>query len=310
MDECTPFFSRMADLRNRRLSDDEQGALFAHLAHCGSCRELLEFHEDLNAAAGEFADPSEDALAAVRRRVIDTIGRESVPNRGEIDVVRPPLWKRPQFLAAAASVLVLLTGFAVGRGIGRGTVPENDVLIAALENSAADNLRLQDVEDSPTMISNVAVKPLGGGRVALAFDVAQHVEIQRDVNDPLVNEVLVHAMLDQSSLGSRLKAVSMASTASNGKVKEALLFAMVNDPDLPVRLRALEALTGAPFGETIEEGLFRVLQHDESMQMRLLAVEVLALREDSRPRLLEGMGSDEVPFDPALTEAIHHTTNL
>ena len=310
MDECTPFFSRMLDLRNRRLGDEEQEALFAHLAHCGSCRELLEFHEDLTDAGDEFAEPTDDALAAVRRRVIDTISGEAIQHRREVVCFRQPFWRRQRFLAAAASVLVLLTGFAIGRGVGRGTVPGTDVFIAALESSAAHNIRLQDVEDSPTLISNVAVRPLGGGRVALAFDVAQHLEIQRDENDPLVNEVLVHAMLDQSSLGSRLKAVSMASMASNGKVKEALLFAMVNDPDLPVRLRALEALTGAPFGETIEEGLFRVLQHDDSMQMRLLAVELLAQREASRQRLLEGMGSDEVPFDPALTEAIHHTTNL
>jgi len=310
MDECTPFFGRMVDLRNRRLSDHEQEELFAHLAHCGSCRELLEFHEDLTAAGGEFVEPSEDALAAVRRRVIDTISGEASPQRREVVVLRRPLWRRPRFLAAAASVLILLTGIAIGRGIGRGPAAETDVLIAALESRAAHNLRLQDVEDSPTLISNVAVRPLGGGRVALAFDVAQHLEIQRDENDPLVNEVLVHAMLDQSSLGPRLKAVSMASTATNGKVKEALVFAMVNDPDLPVRLRALDALTGAPYGDTIEEGLFRVLQHDDAMQMRLLAVEFLAQREVTRQRLLDGMGSDEVPFDPALTEAIHHTTNL
>jgi hypothetical protein len=307
MDECTPFFSRMVDLRNRRLSDHEQEELFAHLAHCGSCRELLEFHEDLTAAGDEFAEPSDDALAAVRRRVIDTISGEAIPHRREVVGFRRPFWRRSRFLAAAASVLILFTGIAIGRGIGRATVPETEVLIAALESRAANNLRLQDVEDSPTLISNVAVRPLGGGRVALAFDVAQHLEIQRNLDDPLVNEVLVHAMLDQSSLGSRLKAVSMASTASNGKVQEALIFAMVNDPDLPVRLRALEALTETSFDETIEEGLFHVLQHDDSMQMRLLAVEVLAQSDVSRQRLFEGMGRDDVPFDPALTEAILHT---
>jgi len=307
MDECTPFFGRMVDLRNRRLSDHEQEELFAHLAHCGSCRELLEFHEDLTAAGGEFVEPSEDALTAVRRRVMDTISGEASPQRREVVAFRRPLWRRPRFLAAAASVLILITGIAIGRGIGRGPAPEADVLIAALESRAAHNLRLQDVEDSPTLISNVAVRSLGGGQVALAFDVAQHLEIQRGEDDPLVNEVLVHAMLDQSSLGPRLKAVSMASTASNGKVKEALIFAMVNDPDLPVRLRALEALTKAPFGDSIEEGLFHVIRQDDSMQMRLLAVEVLSQSEASRQRLFEGMSGDDIPIDPALTEAILHT---
>ena len=308
MDECTPFFSQLTDLRSRRLGDEDQEALFAHLAHCGSCRQLLEFHEDLAAAGGDFAEPSEDALADVRRRVIDTISREATPQRGE--VVRPQLWRRPQLLAAAAAVLLLITGIAIGRGLGGGTIPENDLLVAALEERAAHNLRLQDVEDSPTMISNVAVRPLGGGRVALAFDVARHLEIQRHEDDPLVNEVLVHAMLDQTSLGPRLKAVSMASTTSDGKVKEALVFTMVNDPDLPVRLRALEVLTDAPFGNTVEEGLFHVLQNDDSVQMRLLAVERLALNGSSRQRLLEGMNVDDRPFNPALSEALLQTDNL
>jgi len=79
---------------------------------------------------------------------------------------------------------------------------------------------------------------------------------------------------------------------------------MINDPDLPVRLRALEILTKAPFGDTTEEGLFQVLQHDDSMQMRLLAVELLAQRETSRQRLLEGMSGDDTVFDAALTEAM------
>ena len=205
MDECTPFFSRMVDLRNRRLSDHEQEELFAHLAHCDSCRELLEFHEDMTAAAGDFVETSEDALEAVRRRVIDTIGGDPIRHREEVVVPMRPFWRRPQLLAAAASMLVLLTGFVAGRVIDRGTKYETDLFIAALENRAARNTRFQDVEDSPTLISNVAVRPLGGGRVALAFDVAQHLEVQRNNDDPLVNEVLVHAMLDQSSLGSRLK---------------------------------------------------------------------------------------------------------
>jgi hypothetical protein len=308
MDECTPFFNQMADLRDRRLGDEEQQALFAHLAHCGSCRELLDFHDDLTAAGG-FAGPSEEALAAVRRRVIDEISGGTISHRAEVVALRLPLWRRPQILAAAASVLVLLAGFTLGRGIDRGSVSESDLLIAALESSATQNLRLQDVEDSQTLISNVVVRPLGGGQVALAFDVAQHLEVQRDEDDPLVNEVLVYAMLDQSSLGSRLKAVSLASRASNGKVQEALIFAMVSDPDLPVRLRALEILTKAPFGDAAEEGLFQVLQHDDSMQMRLLAVELLAQRETSRQRLLEGMSGDDSTLDAALTEAMRQIYN-
>jgi len=302
MDECTPFFNLMADLRERRLGDEEQQALFAHLAHCATCRDLLDFHDDLSAVGLEFSEPSDEALAAVRRSVIDEIGSGSSSRQPR--VIPHALWRRSSVLAAAASVLVLLAGFTLGRMIDVGSPSESDLLIAALENDAVRNLRLRDVENSATLISNVAVRPLDGGQVALAFDVARHLEVQRDENDPLVNEVLVHAMLDQSSLGSRLKAVSLASATSNSKVQEALVFAMVNDPDLPVRLRALEILTSSPFSSAVEEGLFHVLQHDPSMQMRLLVVERLAQRETSHQRLLERLREGDSTFGPALTEAM------
>ncbi len=303
MNECTSFFHDMEDLRERRLDDEKQQALFAHLTQCASCRDLLDFHEDLTAAGREFDGPHEQAFVAVRQRVMNEIRGGTNVHSAEVVVIRRPFFGRPQLLAAAASLLVLLAGFALGRIVDHDSVSESDLLIAALENSAVQNLRLQDVENSPTLISNVAFRPLDGGQIALAFDVAQHLEVQRDENDPLVNEVLVHAMLDQSSLGSRLKAVSFAGTASNAKVQEALIFAMVDDPDLPVRLRALEILSKGPFGGRVEEGLFHVLQHDDSMQMRLLAVELLAQSEPSHQRLLKGLGGESA-VNPALAEAL------
>jgi hypothetical protein len=305
MNECTMFFHDMEDLRERRLDDEKQKALFAHLTSCASCRDLLDFHEDLSAAGREFDGPSEQAFKGVRKSVMNEISSDTNVHRAEVVAIRRPFFRRPQLLAVAASVLVLLAGFVLGRMVDQNTVSESDLLIAALENSAAQNLRLQDVEDSPTLISNVAFRPLDGGRVALAFDVAQHLEVQRDEDDPLVNEVLVHAMLDQSSLGSRLKAISFAGTASNAKVQEALIFAMVNDPDLPVRLRSLEILCKGPMSERVEEGLFQVLQHDDSMQMRLLAVEFLAQRDPSHQRLLQGLRG-ETDIDPALSTALYN----
>jgi cytochrome c-type biogenesis protein CcmH/NrfF len=303
MDDCTPFFHQMADLRSHRLADQEQVELFTHLARCASCRELLDFHDDLSAAAVDSSGPSDEDLSAMRGRVLAEIGGQTTHRVGQVVALQRPFWWRPQLLAAAASVLILLAGFALGRNIDRRSISEAE-LLASLGSRALQNTRLQDVEDSPTLISNVAVRPLDNGRIALAFDVARHLEVQRDESDPLVNEILVHAMLDQSSLGSRLKAVSLASTASNGKVQEALIFAMVDDPDLPVRLRALEILTRGSFGAAIEEGLFQVLKNDDSVQMRLLAVERLAQSEAAQQRLLEELRNGDGSLPPALSTAL------
>ena len=304
MDDCNRFFNQIADLRLQNLDDEEQTELFAHLATCKDCRDLMQFHEDLTMAGDEFGEVDAEALAGVRGRVLDEIRS----TEGAVAAVAKPaaFWAvgRNQLLAAAAAVVMAIGGFAAGQMVAGASPTGGDLLLATLEDGAQDHRRLRDVEDSPNIISNVAVRSVGEGRLAMSFDVARHVEIERPVNDPLVNEVLVHAILDQSSMGSRLKAVSMAARAENGKVEEALVFSMLDDPDLPVRMRALEILAGRPINESVELGLMKVLRHDESMQMRLLAIEVLASGDASGQRVLEDFLETDEAVEPAIAERL------
>lgn len=308
MEDCSRFFNQIADLRLRQLEDEDQTELFAHLATCRECRELMHFHEDLAMAGDEFGEVDGEALARVRGRVLDDI--RSID--GPLVTVANPFARlavgRSRLLAAAAALVIAIGGFAAGR-IASGLGPASgDLLLATLEDGAQEHRRLRDVEDSPNIISNVAVRSVGEGRVAMSFDVARHLEIERPVDDPLVNEVLVHAILDQSSMGSRLKAVSMAGRADNGKVEEALIFSMLDDPDLPVRMRALEILADGPMSEGVEQGLMKVLRHDDSMQMRLLAIEVLASGGAGGQRVLEDFSETDEAVEPAIAERLASLT--
>ncbi len=300
MDDCARLFNQISDLRLGTLDDEDRTELFAHLATCKDCRDLMRFHEDLTMAGDEFGEVNNEALAGVRVRVLDEIRS----TEGAVAAVVKPaaFWTvgRNQLLAAAAMVVLVIGGFTIGRMTVGVSPTGGDLLVATLEDGAQDHLRLRDVEDSQNIISNVAVRSVGDGRVAMSFDVARHLEVERPLNDPLVNEVLVHAILDQSSVGSRLKAVSMASNAENGKVEEALVFSMLNDPDLPVRMRALEILAERPTGEGVERGLMQVLRHDESMQMRLLAIEVLKTGGAGGQRVLEDFLETDEAVEPAI----------
>ena len=73
MDDCTRFFNQIADLRLQNLEDEDQTELFAHLATCRDCRDLMQFHEDLAIAGDEFGEVDSEALAGVRGRVLDEI---------------------------------------------------------------------------------------------------------------------------------------------------------------------------------------------------------------------------------------------
>jgi anti-sigma factor RsiW len=304
MGDCTRLFNQIADLRIGNLDDEDQTELFAHLATCRDCRDLMQFHEDLASAGDEFGEVDSEALAGVRGRVLDEVRSTEVAVAA---VAKPAaFWAvgRSRLLAAAAAVVLAIGGFAAGRMAAGVSPTGGDLLVATLEDGAQDHRRLRDVEDSPNIISNVAVRSVGDGRLAMSFDVARHIEIERPVNDPLVNEVLVHAILDQSSMGSRLKAVSMAAGADNGKVEEALVFSMLDDPELPVRMRALEILAGRPISDGVEQGLMKVLRHDESMQMRLLAIEVLASGDASGQRVLEDFLETDEAVEPAIAERL------
>jgi hypothetical protein len=304
MDDCNRFFNQIADLRLQNLSDEDQTELFAHLARCRDCRDLMQFHEDLTMAGEDFGEVDSDALAAVRGRVLEEIRSKE---GSVVALARPAaFWTvgRNRLLVAAAAVVMAIGGFAAGRMAGGVSPADGDLLVATLEDGAQDHRRLRDVEDSPNIISNVAVRPVGEGRLTMSFDVTRHVEIERSVGDPLVNEVLVHAILDQSSMGSRLKAVSMAARADNGKVEEALVFSMLDDPDLPVRMRALEILADRPINDSVEQGLMKVLRHDESMQMRLLAIEVLANSDAGGQRVLEDFLETDEAVEPAIAERL------
>jgi hypothetical protein len=304
MDDCTKYFDRMADLRLGSLDDDDQAGLFAHLAECSDCREMMRFHDDLAGAANEFSEAGAEALAGVRGRVLDEIRGEAAL-QGRV-ANRSMAWtmQRSRALAAAAAVVLAIGGFAVGRMAAGPAGADGGQLVVGLESSALNHHRLRDVEDSPDIISNVSVRRAGDGLVAMSFDVSRHLEVVRSIDDPLVNEVLVHAILDQSSLGSRLKAVSMAAGARNDKVEEALIFSMLEDPELPVRMRALEILSERPASEMVSGGLMQVLRHDDSMQMRLLAIEVLAEGSPDGRQVLEDFIQTDESVEPAIAERL------
>ncbi len=301
MDDCTNFFSQITDLRLRRLDDEERTGLFSHLAICRDCRDLMHFHEDLVSAGEDFGEVGEDALAEVRKTVL-----EEIQSSG-IRVARPAAFRTGgpnRILAAAAAIVLLIGGYAAGRLVAGANPEDGDFLVATLDDGAQKHRRLQDVEDSPNIISNVAVRSIEGDRVAMSFDVARHLEIERPISDPLVNEVLAHALLDQSSMGSRLQAVSMAARADNSKVEEALVFSMLNDSDLPVRMRALGILAERPLSEGVALGLMQVLRYDESMQMRLLAIEVLGTGDSGGQRILEDFLETDEAVEPAIAERL------
>ena len=246
-----------ADLDPRGVSE-----LFAHAAGCDRCGGLLALHGDLTRSAANAPEPGDADLDLVQERVVRGIARRRI--------YRP--WRMAAM--AAGVMLPFAFGLILGRALPGAGRPSR--LIDALHAEAASNRGLTDVEDSPFNYSNVSYHRLDGDRVALDFDVTTHLATVESSRSPLVREVLAQSLLNPSSVGERLKAMSFAASEVEPKLEKAVLFALRHDESVAVRLSALTVLVGRLDDEDVRSAMMGVLRDDPSVQVRLAALESLA----------------------------------
>jgi hypothetical protein len=267
---------------------DDPQALSTFLGHtrgCETCRSLLATHNDLAATGARAPEPDEAELDLRQEQVLREIKRRRT--------------RRPLRLAAlAASLVVAFLAGALAGGM-RGA-PSSPRLVDALHAEAAGNRGLTDVENSPFSYSNVSFRRIAGDRVALDFDVTTHLAVVEPPTSPLVREVLAQSLLSPSSLGERLKAVSLAAGKLEPKLEEAVLFALRRDESVAVRLAALDALAGRVSDAEVQDNLMSALRDDPSVQVRLAALELLVSQRVEHRRIREAIGEREQPGGEAL----------
>jgi hypothetical protein len=250
-----------SDLEPKALSE-----LLAHTKGCDSCRRLLAIHGDLIEAGARVPEPDEADLELLQERVLRDIKRLRA--------------RRPLRFAALAAGLILpfVLGLLAGRMIPApsGSLRSSSRVMNALHVEAASNRGLTDVEDSPFTYSNVSFHRLAGDRVALDFDVTTHLATVESTRSPLVREVLAQSLLNPSSVGERLKAMSFAASVPEPKLEQAILFALRHDQSVAVRLAALTVLVGRLDDEEVRVAMMTALRDDPSVQVRLAALESLA----------------------------------
>ena len=212
--------------------------------------------------------------------------------------------RRPVRVAAIAAGVILpfALGLLAGRWIparSNGSGPSSR-LMDALHVEAASNRGLADVEDSPFNYSNVSYRTLAGDRVELDFDVTTHLATVESTHAPLVREVLAQSLLNPSSVGERLKAMSFAASVPEPKLKQAVLFALRRDESVAVRLAALTVLVGRLDDEDVQLALMAALRDDPSVQVRLAALESLSSHRVDHRRIREAIGVRPAPGNEPL----------
>ncbi len=290
--DCIEIQKAMDELFDARLSDARADELLGHIDRCAECAGQWELLGRLREGAAD--EPSETAMLEVRRGVIRTIRMSQGGAVGWLERLRAALMT-PAFGMALAALVVILA-FVAGRTT-RQTLPARelpsvvagDAIVDEIQLVASRNHQLSDVENSPFTYENVEVEDAGGGKLALRFDVSRHVDVVLSKSDPLVADVLAQSLLEQSSVGMKLRAISYSGPVMSPKVTEALVRAMLGDQNLGVRMKAQEMLVATPGDATVETALLSVLEKEESVQMRLVAIDYLTRSNVAPDRLRDAV---------------------
>lgn len=301
MNDCRRFEDGLAALMTGESSSEERGEVMRHLANCEECADLFAIHAELEDMEPPAAEESE--LLTMRHGVLRSIRGDSHGPRRRWWQGFPALELKPSAVLAVAA-LSLVAGFLIGRvptvdrvfeQAQREDLERRDgagAIAGQLEFAALRNRRMEESATSPYSFSDLQVRDVGGGRLALSFDVATHLELVRDRSDPLVSEILVQALVNPAPVGTRLEAISLV-RSMEPKVRDALIVAMLEDESLPVRIAALEKLVGQPIEGATEAAFLEVLGSEESVQMRLLAIDYLARAEVAPERVETAVRSGE-----------------
>lgn len=303
MNVCKQWESRIRACLAGELPPAERANLLEHARACRPCRAVLELHHRLENAAADPPPPTEAEFQAMRRAVRDRLERSAAPaGRPSLLQDLAILFRAHPALSAGVAVVLLVAVFLLGRWSDRPPANLESQVVEAIHAQARNGQGLAGYWDSPFVYSNVTFRPAPDGRLALSFDVTRHVSLVAPEDSPVAREVMVHAILDPSSVGPRLKAISLSEGVADERLKEALIFALHRDSNLAVRRKALAVLVRYPADPDIEAALLETLRNDEAVQLRLEALYGLAERRTDPSVIRQALPTGGRPGDAAVRQ--------
>jgi len=265
-------YNKLIDALFEGRADADEAARLLGETSGRELEELAELAETLARIDPELAVPSSAQFRQARQSVLARITASARP---------PQSSPSTRWLPLAAALVAFVAGWMLPKGEASPAAPA-----LTLTDLVARSAQATQPETS-FRYSNLRLEEVDADTLALTVDVATELELRRPKDDALVNEILANSLLGDESLGARLKAVRHA--GSGPRVQKALMTVALTDPDMSVRLKALERLVErAPASPDTQAILISVLENEESVVMRLVALDALA---DDRlePSLLDSL---------------------
>ena len=271
-------------------------------------KDLYQIHELLRKSSVPFPDADTEQLSRMRAEVLRIIRQkeEKVPGRWQLFIEKiRDYGTRPEMAIAA---LTLIIGFFLGRALPPDTNTSD--IMKKITVLAKENKKLEDIKKSPYLFSNVSMKEVGIDHISLSFDVTTHLDMVGKKDDPLVRDVLAQYLLNPTNVGSELKTIANTEGIVDRKIKEALIFSMNHAPVLAVRLKAMQRLYEYKNDPQTQEAFLKVLGEEESVKMRLLAIDYLTTSQFPAEAVQKALSESEIAKSPAvLIKAKKYTEN-
>lgn len=137
------------------------------------------------------------------------------------------------------------------------------------------------------------------GEVEFEFDAVAPMHVKGNIDDPEIQKLLTHALLNESNAGVRLSSVNAIrsntenTNAVDPAVKAALITSLRSDVNPGVRREALRVLQRCAFDNDIRDALLFVIAKDGNSGLRVAAINAL-----------ETAKMDGIRFDAATINAL------
>lgn len=269
---------------SNEISDSEKEQLLSEAKVNKEIADLIQLHQQMSSEDLSLNLADEQSFKEMRLSVLNEVNslndakNESAFKRLIAYIIN--LFKLPAFNVVVSACMFLL-GFYLNQ-------PSQEFeLVNSIYTTASQSQDLESSIDAPYIYQNASFKELPDGNVTVSFDVSRHLEITRSKKDELVQDILAQSLLNSSSLPARLRNISDTRITMHPKIKEALIATMLNDSHPIVRQKSLFSLMKYKNDEEIQKALIKLLSEEESIYMRLAAIDYLA-NNDVDLTMLEG----------------------
>lgn len=259
------------------LKAEEQLKLKEHLVNCEECRTELEYQKNLLELISKRKkiNVDEKILSAARHQLRGALRAEKA-NKNILGSFADNVYQfftTPLRFAVSGAVL-LLAGILIGSLFFGKTQSEvvdqtqNNNQYTSIGNNEVSITNLRFIDSDPS-----------DGEVEFTFEASKPVRLKGKVNDPIIQNVLTYAMLNEQNPGSRLNSINAMDTEIllqyDTDVKDALITVVMSDNNPGVRREALKLMKKFPYDEPVKQAFLYVATNDTSSGLRIEALNSL-----------------------------------